>query len=409
MSAFRVGIIGGGASGVFAALSVKEQNRHIQCTIFESASELLDKVKISGGGRCNVTHNCFEVRELIQKYPRGGKELQSLFYRFQPEDIIDWFESRGVELKAEDDGRMFPVTDSSQTIIDCFLDELQKNQVEIKYNSRIASISKSDSKFKILDLHDNEYEFDAVVLATGSSKYGLQFAESFGHTIIKPVPSLFTFKINDTRIKDLSGVSVSYVETRLEVGGEKFKEQGPLLITHWGLSGPAILKLSAFAARELHESRYKAELIINLLPGYSEDDISTFFQKQKAESPKKIVYNLHPHDIPKRLWHSLLQYLAINETLTFNQISAKMIQQIMQQLHNARFTVGGKGVFKEEFVTAGGISLKEIDFKTMQSKQCANLYFCGEILDIDGITGGFNFQNAWSTGYVAGCSILKSD
>ena len=405
MSAPRVGIIGGGASGVFAALSAKEQNRHIQCTIFEASSELLDKVKISGGGRCNVTHHCFEVQELIKKYPRGGKELQSLFYRFQPKDIIDWFESRGVNLKTEEDGRMFPVTDSSQTIIDCFLDELRKFQVEIKYNSRIASISKLDRVFKVTDKDGHLSEFDAVVLATGSSKYGHQFAESFGHTIVKPVPSLFTFKIDDKRINELSGVSIADVETRLVVGVKKFMERGPLLITHWGLSGPAILKLSAFAARELHESRYNAELSINLLPALSEDDIKAFFQNQKTESPKKIIYNQHPHDLPKRLWHSILKYLAIEASLTYNQISLKTIHQIIEQLHSARFIVKGKGVFKDEFVTAGGVSLKEVDFKTMQSKLCENLYFCGEILDIDGITGGFNFQNAWSTGYVAGCAI----
>ena len=397
-------IIGGGAAGIFSALTAAEQKRTKDITVFEASSSLLDKVKISGGGRCNVTHHCFDPEILIQNYPRGKQFLKRIFYQFQPKDTVEWFQNRGVKLKTEPDGRMFPVTDSSQTIIDCFKHEIKKHNIQIKYNSRIASVSKPKNKF-VLTLHDNTTaEFDSLLIASGSSKVGYTIAKSLGHTIVDTVPSLFTFKITDKRLADLSGVSCSKVIAKLQYPKTKFQQTGPLLVTHWGLSGPAILKLSAFAARELHDCKYKTTLKINFLPDLTHDEVLNILLHSKDNFNQKLLTNIQPFDFPKSIWKNILEHINIYPQSTWAELSKKEIHKICEELTNSTFQIEGRGIFKEEFVTCGGVSLKEIDSQTLQSKICDNLFFAGEVLDIDGITGGFNFQSAWTTGFIAGKS-----
>ena len=405
MSLKTFAIIGGGAAGIFAALSAAERKQYKEIIVFEASSSLLQKVKISGGGRCNVTHNCFDPEALIQNYPRGKQFLKRLFYEFQPQDTVEWFQKRGVKLKTEADGRMFPITDSSQTIIDCFLHEIKKHTIQIRYNSRITHVKKSNDQF-ILTLHDNtSQKCDALLIATGSSKVGYTLAESLGHSQVDTVPSLFTFKISDKRLKDISGVSCNKVTAKLHFKKSKYQQTGPLLITHWGLSGPAILKLSAFAAKELHDNKYKTDLKIDFVPEISHEKLLHFLTKSKDTFKQKLLTNIHPFEFPKSLWKNLLEHLSIPSQTTWGTLSKKDINKICEELTNSTFQVEGKGVFKDEFVTCGGISLKEVDSKSMQSKLCNNLFFAGEVLDIDGITGGFNFQSAWTTGYIVGKSV----
>ncbi len=397
-------IIGGGAAGIFAAIQAAEQNQFDNIRVFEASSSLLQKVKISGGGRCNVTHNCFEPEELIKNYPRGARFLKRLFYLFQPKDIVEFFLERNVELKAEQDGRMFPTTDSSQTIIDCFMSEIEKHKIQIQFKSRIQSIEKNQYGFTIDDNSKTLQTFSSLLLATGSSKIGYKLAESFGHSKITTAPSLFTFKIPDERLKELSGVSCQAVTASLNFGKKSYQQTGPIVVTHWGLSGPAILKLSAFAARELFELNYKTELRINFAPNLHQDEIIKLLKEIKSNSPNKKILNHHPFDFPKSIWKSLISFLYFSNEATWGLLSKKEINQISEKIGNSKFQIEGKGIFKDEFVTCGGVSLKEVDPKTMQSKLCENLFFAGEILDIDGITGGFNFQAAWSTGFIAGKS-----
>ena len=397
-------VVGGGAASVFAAITAARNNPQLAITIYEASDKLLDKVKISGGGRCNVTHHCFDIAELVKNYPRGHKELKSVFSRFQPQDTIDWFEKEGVRLKAEPDGRMFPVTDSSQTIIDCLLHNLKKCNIDICYNHRIKSVIQ-EGPFVLTDSRGETLSADLLLLATGSSKDGYAIAESLGHSAIDCVPSLFTFKIKDQRIDLLSGVTFPMVTLTLKTARKKYEQSGPMLITHWGISGPAVLKLSAFAARELHQVHYKSELRINYVPGISQQSVKDKITGLKKTDAKKYLYSLPLFELPKRFWQQLLEYLQIQETTAIAQLSSKQIQLLTDELTNGKYMMSGKGIFKEEFVTCGGVSLKEVDLKTMQSKCCPNLYLAGELLDIDGITGGFNFQSAWSTGWIAGKSI----
>lgn len=405
MSHSSLAIIGGGAAGIFAAIQTA-QNKHIQnVTVFEASSSLLQKVKISGGGRCNVTHNCFDLSILIQNYPRGKQFLKRGFYQFQPQDTVEWFLKRNVKLKVESDGRMFPISDSSQTVIDCFLSEISKNDITIKFNSRIKEITKQQNFFELIDNNNITHNFDTVLLATGSSKNGYKLAKSLGHTIIETVPSLFTFKISDERLDNLSGVSCKNIIATLILGKKKFQQSGAIVVTHWGLSGPAILKLSAFAARELYENNYHADVKINFAPHLSQDDILQLLHKTKVEHRHKNICTLHPFDFPKSLWKNIIQFLHIASDTVWGELSKKEIHKISEQIQNSIFQIEGKGVFKDEFVTCGGVSLQEIDSNSMQSKLCENLYCAGEILDIDGITGGFNFQAAWTTGYIAAKSV----
>jgi len=387
-------VIGGGAAGIFAALSAKAARPAAKVLVLEKTAVLLSKVRISGGGRCNVTHHCFEPSHLCQHYPRGFKELIGPFNRFQPLDTIQWFETRGVPLKVEEDGRVFPVTNRSETIIECLLSEAKQIGVEIQVRKRIVQVLKEKSCFKIECKEGETYECSHLILATGSSQEGHEWAKRLGHSIIAPVPSLFTFNVPTSPLLALSGLAVDPVEIRID--GTSFSEKGPLLLTHFGFSGPAALKLSAWAARVLHEKNYQVELVINWLPELSQDEIFSQLSQLKKRVPQKILSGENLFQFPKNLWK------AFSSEKKLNDLSLKELALLAQKLHSDSYKVEGKTTHKEEFVTCGGVSLKEIDFKTMQSKLCPNLFFAGEILDIDGITGGFNFQNAWTTGFIAG-------
>lgn len=372
----KIVVVGGGPAGFFAAIRAKVVQPNAQVILYEKTAKLLSKVRISGGGRCNVTHACFDPKKLISNYPRGSKELLGPFHRFQPSDTVNWFSQRGVQLKTEKDGRMFPTTDSSQTIIDCLVREAEKVGVEIRLNTKFNA---------------NEESYDRLILATGSARSGWEFAESLGHTIQKTVPSLFTFNIPHFPLQSLSGVSLDTAVLKLE--HTKFLQEGPLLITHWGFSGPATLKLSAFAARHLAEKKYETAVIIDWLPQYREEEIFSML----LSHPKKLLSKIKM-PLPKRLWgHFCLEY---DQQVSF--IGKATLKKLCQRLKRDRYEIKGKTTNKEEFVTCGGITLSEVNFKTMESKIKPEVFFCGEILDIDGITGGFNFQNAWTTGWIAG-------
>ncbi|HEY9763211.1 MAG TPA: NAD(P)/FAD-dependent oxidoreductase [Trichocoleus sp.] len=406
-SLIQVGVIGGGAAGFFAAIACAEAHPHAQVQLLEAGPTPLTKVSISGGGRCNVTHHCFEPAALVQSYPRGGKALRGAFSRFQAKDTVDWFLRRGVRLKTEADGRMFPITDDSGTIIDCLMGEARRVGVRIRTGAAVRTLQKTGSRFEVTLRSGEALRFDRILLATGSQSIGYTLAQSLGHTIIPPVPSLFTFNIKDKALHELAGVAIDPVTVTLKVPGEKpLVQMGPLLITHWGLSGPAVLKLSAWGARYLYEKRYQAELLISWLPTLSPEAIRQKLLEAKAQQGKKQIENFCPVDLPRRLWQYLvLERAQLGASLTWANLSKAGLQALVQELSQGVFAIAGKGVFKDEFVTCGGVSLKEVDFKTMESRICPGLYFAGEILDIDGITGGFNFQNAWTTGWLAGQAL----
>ncbi|MDZ4724129.1 MAG: NAD(P)/FAD-dependent oxidoreductase [candidate division Zixibacteria bacterium] len=406
-----IAVIGGGAAGYFGAIAATENNPNATVTLFESTNDPLNKVRISGGGRCNVTHACFEPSELIEKYPRGSNELRGSFTRFQPKDTIEWFESRGVKLKTESDGRMFPITDRSETIIECLQQSAEHAGVNTRLRTKITTIQNvSDENdhthFELETLSGETVRFDFVLLTTGSSPYGTKLAESLGHTIIPPVPSLFTFKIKDPRVQDLAGVSFPDSTARLEIDKHKpFTQSGPILITHWGLSGPAVLKLSAWAARELHDASYQAALFVNWCDSETEASALTKISVFKEKFSKRTISANSPVDIPKRFWARLIELQGIDAEMTWANITKKQMSVIAQELTASKLAVSGRGIFKEEFVTCGGVALKEVDFRTMQSRIYPGLFFAGEILDIDGVTGGFNFQSAWTTSWLAGQAL----
>jgi predicted Rossmann fold flavoprotein len=393
-------VIGGGAAGLFSAIASKKSST--STILLEKTNTLLAKVRISGGGRCNVTHACFDPKQLAANYPRGNKALIGLFHRFQPRDTIQWFESRGVPLKVEDDGRMFPVTDSSQTIIDCLLREAMEVGVDIQLRKHIERIEKIDSGFRIILDDDKTLDCNRIILATGSNKDGLELARSFGHAIVPPVPSLFTFNIPNFVLEDLSGNSVENVLLKIE--GSKLEQTGPLLITHWGFSGPAALKLSAWGARHLHELNYQTKLIVNWLPAYSRQQLIDLLLEMKQKNPSHTLLRDHIFPFSRQLQKRLLEMAGIDPQKRLADIANKHLVQLAERLQADTYIVSGKTTYKQEFVTCGGVSLDEVNFKTMESKLCPGLYFAGEILDIDGITGGFNFQNAWTTGWIAGKS-----
>ncbi|KPQ33917.1 MAG: putative oxidoreductase with FAD/NAD(P)-binding domain YhiN [Phormidesmis priestleyi Ana] len=402
----RVAVVGGGAAGFFGAIAAADANPHSQVTLYEAGPQPLAKVRISGGGRCNVTHHCFDPAVLVQNYPRGGKALRGAFSRFQPKDTVEWFAQRGVKLKTEADGRMFPTTDDSETIVDCLMGAARQAGVTIKTRSPITGVEKLDDTFQLQLRGQAGYApCDRLLLATGSSPAGQRIARSLGHSLEPAVPSLFTFNVADQQLHLLSGVAVDPVTLRLSLEGLKkpLTQTGPLLITHWGLSGPAILKLSAWGARELHTQHYCGGLTINWLPAETQDQIRAHLQQAKAETPKRLIATYSPYpSISKRLWQYLLSRIGIEAEQTWANLSKKQINQLVTELSQGRYEVGGKGMFKDEFVTCGGVKLKEVNFKTMESSQCEGLYLAGELLDIDGITGGFNFQSAWTTGWLAG-------
>lgn len=396
-------IIGGGAAGFFAAINIAEQHPELTVAILERGKEGLQKLKISGGGRCNVTHAEFIPSELVQNYPRGEKELLGPFHSFMTGDTITWFEERGVELKIEDDGRMFPVSNSSQTIIDCFLYEAKKHNVDILYNYSVKSINARESDFSI-ETSQGIIDCKKLVVATGSNTKVWKLLEHLGHTIVQPVPSLFTFDIKDKRIKDIPGVVAKDVEVK--VIGTDLVSEGPLLITHVGMSAPAILKLSAFGAVELAKHNYDFKIEVNFIRIDSEDCLEPL-KGFKQELAKKIVANATQFDLPKRLWKQLVLASNISETERWADINKQQLEALASQLTKAAFHVTGKSTFKEEFVTAGGVDLKEVNFKTFESKRIPNLYFAGEVINVDAVTGGFNFQNAWTGAYIVSQSIAK--
>ena len=393
-------IIGGGAAGFFTAINAAENNPKLKIIILERGKEVLTKVKVSGGGRCNVTHAEFLPKELTQNYPRGEKELLGPFHTFMTGDTIEWFEKRGVELKIEEDGRIFPVSDSSQTIIDCFLSEANRLGVEVLLNQSVKEIQK-DGEYFIINTTTDTFSAKKVVVASGSNPKIWQLLEGLGHTIIPAVPSLFTFNIKDSRIIDLPGLSTDASVKVLDQKGKMILESsGPLLITHWGMSGPAILKLSAWGARLLEPLKYHFNIEVNWLNNVSEEEVLDSLKEMKNIQGKQTIYKYAQFDLPKRLWQSLVKASGIAETLTWADATRENFQNIANQLTAGIFEVNGKSTFKEEFVTAGGVDLKEVNFKTFESRICKNLYFAGEVLNIDAITGGFNFQNAWTGGYI---------
>ena len=390
----KVIIIGGGASGFFTAANI--DTKLYDVTILEQNSDVLQKVKISGGGRCNVSHACFDPRELVQFYPRGNKELLSVFTKFQPGDTMNWYEEHGVALKIEDDNRIFPESNSSQSIIDCLVNECRKKNVKILTKQTVTEILPQENGYKI-HTTDQNYSADYVVFSTGSSPKAFKILEKLGYQIIAPVPSLFTFNIKNEILKDLMGTSFQYVN--IEIPKLNLEESGSLLITHWGLSGPAVLKLSAWGARELAALKYQFEIIVNFIGTASEDALE-IFRNFKENEPKKSIGQAKIFDITNRFWNRILFVSGIDTAKQLANINNKEMQKIIENLCCCRMNVTGKSTFKEEFVTAGGVDLKEMDFKTMKSKKLPNFYISGEVLNIDAVTGGFNFQACWSEGWL---------
>ncbi|WMT58855.1 NAD(P)/FAD-dependent oxidoreductase [Truepera radiovictrix] len=398
-------VIGGGAAGVFGALALAEARPGARVVVLERAREALGKVRISGGGRCNVTHHLFDPALLAQGYPRGAKALRGPLSRFGPRETVAWFAARGVALKTEPDGRMFPVTDRSQTIVACLLEAARNAGVEVRTQTAVTAVAQAPGGFRVTLKGGEGIHSPLLLLATGSSPQGHRWAEALGHTVVPPVPSLFTFNVTDPHLAPLAGVSVPDARVRLE--GTKLEQRGPLLLTHWGFSGPAVLKLSAWGARELHARGYQVALRVAWVPEHPEA-LRERLRAFKADAPRKLVRAHTPLPLPARLWAALTARAGVEETRRWAELSNRDLGRLADELGAGRFWVTGKGVFKEEFVTCGGVALGEVDFKTMASRRVPGLYLAGEVLDIDGVTGGFNFQNAWTTGYLAGRAMAEA-
>ncbi|MBL7798470.1 MAG: NAD(P)/FAD-dependent oxidoreductase [Saprospiraceae bacterium] len=391
-------VIGGGAAGFFAAIVAAEAGARV--AILERGNAVLQKVRISGGGRCNVTHACFDARALVQHYPRGSRELLGPFSRFGPKDTVEWFAQRGVRLKTEDDGRMFPVSDDSQTIVECLWNAAKQAGVQVRTGVRVERIEQTASGWLVHTGRHTPEPADRVLLAGGSSEGLWAMLADLGHTIVPPVPSLFTFNCKDTRLRDLAGVSVR--EAGVEISGTKLAANGPVLVTHWGLSGPAILRLSAWGARILHDMGYQFTLSVNWLGSKSSDEIGADLNRLKMENARKQIGAHAQFGLPVRLWERLVESADIPPDLRWGDASRQVLARLAEALGRSGFAIRGKSTFKEEFVTAGGVSLREVHFKTFESRLFPGLYFAGETLDIDAITGGFNFQAAWTGGWIAG-------
>lgn len=397
-------IAGGGAAGFFAAIRAATLDPDMDITLLERGPEVLNKVRISGGGRCNVTHACFDPSELVHYYPRGQKELLGPFYHFSPADTVEWFESRGVKLKTEADGRMFPASNKSISIVNCLLSEAERLGVKVIKQQKVVKIippAGPKSLWQILS-SDHTWQADNLLITTGSNPAIWQMLKQLGHDIVNPVPSLFTFNIKDVRLSDMAGIALP--KASVSIPHTDFQTDGPVLITHWGLSGPAILKLSAWAAVDLNACGYNFPVIINWL-GKEPSEVASQLQEFKTEQGKKLVKNLQPFDIPSRFWKKITGTLRFKEDLQWANLTKNQLQDITAQLTAAAFQVHGKSTFKEEFVTAGGVNLQEINFKTFESKKIKGLYFAGEVLNIDALTGGFNFQAAWTGAWIAATAI----
>ena len=414
----RIVIVGGGAAGFFAAIAAAEALGGAggacpggSVTLYEATAHLLAKVRVSGGGRCNVTHACFEPRELVKKYPRGGRELIGAFSRWQPRDTVTWFAARGVTLKTESDGRMFPVTDESSTIVDCLQRAAAAAGVRVVTGMGVRTLTWQEKAF-VVELNSGEMlGADRVLIATGGNKSsaGLAIAQTVGHAVEPAVPSLFTFNIaRDARLEGLAGVAVERVET--SVRGTKLKEQGPLLVTHWGVSGPGILKLSAWGARELAAMEYKFTLVVNFSVGHTRETLVKVLAVAREKNLKKQVTTWSPiAGVPQRFWERLVVAAGIGATTPWTNVGNAALGNLAAQVCAAEFVVSGKSTNKDEFVTCGGVRLREVDFRTMESRLCPGLHFAGEVLDVDGVTGGFNFQAAWTTGWLAGQAMAGAE
>lgn len=400
-------MIGGGAAGFFCAVNAAVMNPELSITLIEKSGKLLSKVKVSGGGRCNVTHACFDIAEMSKKYPRGYNFVKKSFHQFFTTDTIEWFRVRGVDLKEEKDGRMFPVTDSSQTIVDCLMGAASRPGIKILMNSEVKKITPGDDGFDI-EMDTETLEANFICIASGGYPKSQMFEwiTSLGHSIEEPVPSLFTFNIPGHPIRELMGIAVE--NARVKISGTKSEQLGPVLITHWGLSGPAILRLSAWAARELKAKNYEFTIHVNWIPDYSEQTLAERFKIMRVEQASQKVGNKNIFGLPSRLWEFIIKDAGINDQVRWADLPAKESNKLVSLLCRYEFNIKGKTTFKEEFVTAGGIILSEIDANTMMSKRIKDLYFAGEIMDVDGITGGFNFQHAWTSGFIAAKNIALS-
>jgi predicted Rossmann fold flavoprotein len=400
-------VIGGGAAGFFCAVNAARMNSDLKVIIIEKTGKILSKVKVSGGGRCNVTHACFEIDEMARKYPRGENFVKRTFHQFFTKDTAEWFEERGVRLKAEQDGRMFPVTNSSQTIIDCLIKEADKYNVEILMHTQVERVEKLNEGWKLQTTSGQQLTANYVCIACGGYPKTSMFdwLKNLGHAIEEPVPSLFTFNLPGNSITKLMGVSVA--DAQVKIAGTKLVERAPLLITHWGLSGPCILRLSAWGARELKEKNYEFSILINWIPAENETSSRERLLQVRTETGVQKIINKNSFGLPQRLWEYLIYRSGITENMRWADLPAKEQKKLISNLIGYECLVRGKTTFKEEFVTAGGIKLSEIDFNTMQSKIVPNIFFAGEIMDVDGITGGFNFQHAWTSGFIAAKAISK--
>ena len=404
---FDLIVIGGGAAGFFGAIQAAEMNPKLRIIILEKTTKLLSKVRISGGGRCNVTHNCFEPTELSHHYPRGQKPLKSLFRKYQAKDVVKWFEERGVQLKTEGDGRMFPVTDNSETIIDCFLGIAKQFNIGIEMRTDVKEIKAQPSGFEVLTESGGKFNAKKVLVALGGHPNPNSYVciQGIGHTISPLIPSLFTFNDSEKKFKDLMGVSVPNGLVR--IAGTKLLQEGPILITHWGLSGPAVIKLSAWAAEYLYEQKYEMTALISWIGNAQEETVRAFLTDYKSNHRKRKVFSYPLYELPQRLWSRLCELAEIEPDKIWDELPQRNMNKLMELLIRCPFKIKGKTTFKEEFVTCGGVDLKEIDLDTMESKKVKNLFFAGEVMNIDGETGGFNFQAAWTTAFIAAQNIAK--
>jgi predicted Rossmann fold flavoprotein len=398
-------VVGGGAAGFFGAIQAAELKTAAKILIVEKSPRLLSKVRVSGGGRCNVTHSCFEPRPLSTHYPRGEKILKEVFKKYQAKNVVDWFHSKGVNLKAESDGRMFPITDDSETIISCFIHEAARLKIDIETGNGVTALSGNAGEFELQTQNGTTYKTRNILIATGGNPHldAYNWIAGLGHNIILPIPSLFTFNDSEKKFKDLMGVAVEKAEVK--IAGSKLSNVGPLLITHWGLSGPAVIRLSAWAADYLHNLKYEFTALVSWIGPYKEDDLRNYLNDYKKTKGKQRVIGNPLFSLPQRLWERLCALAEIEETKIWAELPQKNMNRLLEFMLRCPFNIKGKTTFKEEFVTCGGVDLKDVDTDTMQSKKVKGLFFAGEVLNIDGETGGFNFQAAWSTAYVAAGSL----